>query len=68
MSQAIKTKDSPTYFLVTTGLGRQSKAHIPGENGEALCGYGGDIMKEVNREVVEKFRDKCSKCQRLKEK
>lgn len=69
---ALKTLEKQTdleselpYYLVTTGLGRQSKAHIPKNENESLCGYGGEIMKKVDAEVVEKFREKCSKCQRI---
>lgn len=62
------TDEEAPYYLVTTGIGRQGKAHVPTEDEEALCGYGGSRMKRVDTEVVEKFHQKCSKCQNKTEK
>lgn len=60
-------EESP-YYLVTTGMGRQCKAHLPKDGDESVCGYGGSRMKRVDKEVVEKFHKKCVKCQRKKQK
>lgn len=56
--------ESPIY-IVTTGTGRQGKAHLLNEKGESLCGKEGRNCKTVDAETVEIYYEKCQRCLKL---
>ena len=61
-NEGIQIPETP-YFIVTTGTGRNGKAHIPDpENGGTVCGKHGKNLKKVDAETVEKFYKKCCRC------